>query len=85
MKQQSDLVREIQVMSEDSRKIIEDITLIENDIDRYQTHIDQWIRKIDSMASIVGKIRSTREPLKVKATNIYKLKDYLQKEIKRNK
>lgn len=46
MKQQSDLVKEIQIMSEDSKKIIDDITVIEGDIDKYQGHIDSWIKKI---------------------------------------
>lgn len=72
-------------MSEDSRKIIEDITLIENDIDKYQGHIDHWINKIDSITAVVNKIRSTRDPLAIKASNIHKLKDYLQKEIKRSR
>lgn len=85
MRQQSELVKEIQVMSEESRKIIEDISVIESDIDKYQAHIDHWIRKIDGMAAVVAKIRSTRQPLKTKATSIHKLKDYLQKEIKKNK
>ena len=37
------------------------------------------------MTGIVSKIKSTRDPLKVKASNVYKLRDYLQKEIKKNK
>ncbi len=72
-------------MSEDSKKIIDDIATIESDIDKYQTHIDNWIKKIEKMTAIVSKVKSTRDPLKLKATNIYKLRDYLQKEIKKNK
>ena len=37
------------------------------------------------MAVNVQKIRGTLEPFKVKANNISKLKDHLQKEIKKNK
>lgn len=72
-------------MSEDSKKIIDDITVIENDIDKYQSHIDQWIKKIDQMTGIVSKIKSTKAPFKAKAANLYKIRHHLQKEIKKNR
>ena len=59
--------------------------MIESDIDKYQSHIDSWLKKIEKMGSTVAKIKSTRDPLKLKASNIYKLREYLQKEIKKNK
>lgn len=59
--------------------------MIEADIDKYQDHIDNWIKKINGMAGNVQKIRGTLEPFKIKSNNVSKLKDYLQKEIKRNK
>ena len=40
-------------MSEDSKKIIDDITVIEGDIDKYQGHIDEWIKKIEDMRNTV--------------------------------
>ena len=53
MKQQTDLVKELSIMSEDSKKIIDDITVIEGDIDKYQLHIDHWTKKIEDLRSIV--------------------------------
>jgi uncharacterized protein YoxC len=85
MRQQSELVKEIRSMAVDSKKIIDDITVIETDIDKYQGHIDEWIRKIEELGNNVGKIRSSRTPFRIKASNITKFKEHLSKEIKKNR
>ena len=85
MKQQTDIVKEITLMSVESKKIIDDITVIEGDIDKYQVHIDQWIRKIEEVRNVVEKVKKVREPFRLKAANMTKIKDYLAKEIKKKK
>ena len=85
MRQQTELVKEITVMSEDSKKIIDEITMIQGDIDKYQLHIDHWVKKIEDLRNIVEKVKKVREPFKIKATNMSKIKDYLAKEIKKQK
>ena len=72
-------------MSEDSKKIIDDITVIEGDIDKYQGHIDEWIKKIEDMRNTVQKINKVRDPFKIKAANMSQIKDYLAKQIRRQK
>jgi uncharacterized coiled-coil protein SlyX len=53
MAQQTELVREINGMAVESKKIIDDISGIETEIEKYQTHIDQWIRKIEDVSKAV--------------------------------
>lgn len=79
MKQQAELVKEITIMSKQSKKIIDDITVIEGDIDTYQTHIDQWIKKIEDLRGIVEKVKKVREPFRLKANNMSKIKEHLAK------
>jgi len=85
MAQQTELVREINGMAVESKKIIDDISGIETEIEKYQTHIDQWIRKIEEVSRAVEKIRGVEKPFKVKARNVSKLKEYLMKELKKGK
>lgn len=85
MTQQTQLVKEINSMAHESKKIIDDITVIETEIEKYQVHIDQWIKKIEDVSSAVEKIRGVEKPFKIKASNVSKLKDYLMKEVKKNK
>jgi hypothetical protein len=40
MKQQNEIVKDIKIMSEESRKIINDISVIETDLEKYQVHVD---------------------------------------------
>ena len=61
-------------MSQESKKIIDDITVIEGDIDKYQTHIDTWIKKIDDLTSIVEKVNKVRKPFHRKAHSLTKIK-----------
>ena len=79
MKQQTDLVRDIKIMSEDSKKIIDDISVIEVDIEKYMAHIEEWSKKMEDLRGTVGKIKSVREGYNKKAVNVAKLKDYLHK------
>lgn len=72
-------------MSEESKKIFDDITVIEGDIDKYQSHIDVWIKKVEDLRSTVEKVKKVRDPFKLKAANMSKIKDYLTKEIKKQK
>lgn len=48
-------------MSEESKKIIDDIEIMETDIEQYQTHIDTYSKKLEEMSSMVGKIRGNKE------------------------
>ena len=66
-------------MAEESKKIIDDITVIQKDIDKYQVHIDDWIKKIDLLGSSVQKISGTKDSFQIKANNIMKIKEYLTK------
>jgi hypothetical protein len=85
MKQQTELVREITIMSEESKKIIDDITVIEGDIDKYQVHIDVWIKRIEEMRGTVEKVKKVREPFRIKTANMSRIKDHIAKEIKKLK
>ncbi len=40
-------------MSIESKKIIDDISVIETDIDKYQVHIDEWTKKIQDLRTTV--------------------------------
>ena len=66
-------------MAEESKKIIDDISVIQKDIDKYQVHIDDWIKKIDLLGSSVHKISGTKDSFQIKANNIMKIKEYLTK------
>lgn len=83
MKYQMDLVKEIKIMSEESKKIITDIEIIEGDIEKYQTHVDIWSKKIEEMSDVVGKIKGNKESFLKRAENIGKLRDHLTKELKK--
>lgn len=85
MAQQTQLVKQINGMAQESKKIIDDISVIETEIEKYQTHIDQWLKKIEEVGNAVEKIRGVEKPFRVKAANVGKLKDYLMKEVKKNK
>lgn len=77
MTQQQELVKGIKQMSNQSKKMIDDISVIQTDIDKYQLHIDEWIKKVSDMQIFVDKIKSVEGSFKIKATNLSKLKDYL--------
>lgn len=47
-------------MSEESKKIIDDISVIEGDIDKYQLHIDLWIKKIEDLRNTVEKVKKVK-------------------------
>jgi uncharacterized protein YoxC len=53
MGQQTHLVKEINGMAHESKKIIDDISGIETEIEKYQVHIDQWIKKIEDVSKAV--------------------------------
>lgn len=64
-------------MSQESKQIIEDLNNIEGEIDKYQTHIDEWIKKIQELSGCVDKIRSVEGSFKKKAANMGRLKEFL--------
>jgi hypothetical protein len=45
-------------MGIESKKMIDDISIIENDIDKYQLHIDEWIKKVSDIQTFVDKIKA---------------------------
>ena len=59
--------------------------MIEGDIDKYQVHIEEWIKKIEDLRVIVERVKKVKEPFRMKAQNMSKIKEYLGKEIKRQK
>ena len=67
-------------MAEESKAIIQDLTNIETEIDKYHEHIEEWIKRIEESGPIVEKIKSVEPGFKKKATNFAKLKDYLNVE-----
>lgn len=46
MKEQNELVRDLKVMTQESKKIIDDIVVIEDEIDNYQGQIEGWLKNI---------------------------------------
>lgn len=81
-KEQNAIVKEIKKMSLESHKMIEDITNIETEIDTYQNSIEDWLKKIGSLATLASKIQTARQTFARKAANITRLKDYLAKDLK---
>ena len=77
MEQQNELVKDIKLMAEESRKIIDEISGVEAELDKYQGQIDAWIKTIGDMESFVSKVNGVREPFEKRCKNLSKLKDYL--------
>ena len=63
-------------------QIVGEISSIETEIDKYQGHIDEWIKKTKEIGEVSDRIRSAVEPFRLKANNISKFKHYLSKEVK---
>lgn len=80
MKEQNELVKDLKYMSEESRKIINDIVGIEDEIQNYQGQIESWIKNIGELQDFVEKVKSQKDPFKQKAQNMSKLKDCLHTE-----
>lgn len=56
------MVKDLKYMSEESKKIIDEINVIEGELEKYQGQIDTWIKNILEMEGFVSKVRATREP-----------------------
>ena len=77
MQQQNELVKDLKNMSEESKKIIDEINVIEVELDKYHVQIDNWIKTISDMQSFVAKVQVVQEPFEKKCKNMSKLKDFL--------
>jgi uncharacterized protein YoxC len=77
MVQQNELVKDLKLMSEESKKIIDEINVIEADLEKYQVQIDGWIKNVSEMEAFVSKVRGARGPLEKKCKNMTKLKEFL--------
>ena len=77
MGQQNELVRDLKSMSEDSRKIIEDITVIEAEIERYQDQIGVWIKTVTEMEVFVNKVTGLKESYAKRCKGMAKLRNEL--------
>lgn len=64
-------------MSEESKKIIDEINVIEVELEKYQVQIDAWIKNISDMEPFVSKIKVVNKPFEAKCKNMAKLKEYL--------
>ena len=74
MEQQNELVKDLKFMAEESKKIIDDISIIEVELDKYQVQIDMWIKTIADMEGFVSKVKGVREPFEKRSKNLNKLK-----------
>lgn len=77
MGQQNELVKDLKAMSEDSKKIIEDISVIEVEIEKYQEQIGQWIKTVTEMEVFVSKVTGLKESYTARCSGMAKLRDYL--------
>lgn len=74
MEQQNELVKDLKFMAEESKKIIDDISVIEVELEKYQVQIDTWIKTITDMEGFVSKVKGVREPFEKRSKNLAKLK-----------
>ena len=77
MTEQNELVRDLKVMTQESKKIIDDIVVIEDEIDNYQGQIEGWLKNISELEKLVSKVKASEPLFKRKSENMSKLREFL--------